>query len=45
MEALTAVTVASLTIYDMLKSVDKRIVISDIHLISKSGGKSGDFNY
>ena len=45
MEALTAVTVASLTIYDMLKSVDKRIVINDIHLISKSGGKSGDFNY
>jgi len=45
MEALTSVTVASLTIYDMLKSVDKRIVINDIHLISKSGGKSGDFNY
>ena len=45
MEALTAVTVTSLTIYDMLKSVDKRIVINDIHLISKSGGKSGDFNY
>jgi len=45
MEALTSVTVASLTIYDMLKSVDKRIVINDIHLISKLGGKSGDFNY
>ena len=45
MEALTSVTVASLTIYDMLKSVDKRIVINDIHLISKSGGKSADFNY
>ena len=45
MEALTSVTVASLTIYDMLKSVDKRIVINDIHLISKAGGKSGDFNY
>ena len=45
MEALTSVTVASLTIYDMLKSVDKRIVINDIHLISKTGGKSGDFNY
>ena len=45
MEALTSVAVASLTIYDMLKSVDKRIVINDIHLISKSGGKSGDFNY
>ena len=45
MEVLTSVTVASLTIYDMLKSVDKRIVINDIHLISKSGGKSGDFNY
>ena len=43
MEALTAVTVAALTIYDMCKSVDKRIVISDIKLIEKTGGKSGHF--
>ena len=44
MEALTAVSVASLTIYDMCKSVDREIVISDIKLIHKSGGKSGEFN-
>jgi len=43
MEALTAVSVAALTIYDMCKSYDKGMVISDIHLKSKSGGKSGDF--
>ena len=43
MEALTAVSVASLTIYDMCKSVDKTITISDIMLIEKSGGKSGSF--
>lgn len=40
MEALTAVSVAALTIYDMCKAVQKDIVISDIRLISKSGGKS-----
>ncbi|OIN96443.1 molybdenum cofactor biosynthesis protein C [Candidatus Desantisbacteria bacterium CG1_02_38_46] len=40
MEALTAVTIAALTIYDMCKQVDKKIVISDIHLIKKIGGKS-----
>ena len=40
MEALTAVTVAALTIYDMCKAVQKDIVISDIKLISKTGGKS-----
>jgi cyclic pyranopterin phosphate synthase len=45
MEALTAVSVASLTIYDMLKSVDKKILINEIHLISKSGGESGDFKF
>lgn len=45
MEALTAVAVACLTIYDMCKAFDKRIVISDIHLLSKSGGKSGDFQW
>lgn len=43
MEALTAVSVAALTIYDMCKSVDKEMVISDIRLLFKSGGKSGTF--
>jgi cyclic pyranopterin monophosphate synthase len=41
MEALTAVSVAALTIYDMCKAVDKSIVISDIALVEKAGGKSG----
>jgi len=44
MEALTAVSIAALTIYDMCKSFDKNISISDIWLLKKSGGKSGDFN-
>ncbi len=43
MEALNAVAVASLTIYDMCKAVDKRMIITDIHLKEKKGGKSGDF--
>jgi cyclic pyranopterin phosphate synthase len=43
MEALTAASVAALTIYDMCKSQDKRIIISDICLLEKSGGKSGIF--
>lgn len=43
MEALTAVSVAALTIYDMCKAVDRGMVISDIRLIKKSGGKSGTF--
>lgn len=43
MEALTAVSVAALTIYDMCKALDKRIVISDVRLERKTGGKSGDF--
>lgn len=43
MEALNAVSVGLLTIYDMLKAMDKRMIISNIHLLSKSGGKSGDF--
>ncbi len=43
MEALTAVSVAALTIYDMCKAVDKGMEISDICLVKKSGGKSGDF--
>jgi len=41
MEALTAVTTAALTLYDMLKAVDKGLTISDIHLDEKQGGKSG----
>jgi cyclic pyranopterin phosphate synthase len=41
MEALTAVTVAALTVYDMCKSVDKDMVIGDVQLMSKTGGKSG----
>ena len=43
MEALTAVAVSSLTVYDMCKSIDKSIEISNIKLLSKTGGKSGDF--
>jgi cyclic pyranopterin phosphate synthase len=43
MEALTAVSVAALTVYDMCKAVDKTMVISDIRLLRKSGGKSGLF--
>ncbi len=43
MEALTAVSVAALTIYDMAKALDRAMVISDIRLERKSGGKSGDF--
>lgn len=41
MEALTAVSTASLTVYDMLKAIDKGMVISDIRVTSKSGGQSG----
>lgn len=44
MEALTGVTTALLTIYDMCKAVDKKMEIHDVHLCSKSGGKSGIFN-
>ena len=43
MEAMTAVSVALLTIYDMAKAVDKGMVIGEVRLISKSGGKSGDW--
>ena len=43
MEALTAVSVAALTIYDMCKALDKGIIISDVRLERKTGGKSGDF--
>ena len=45
MEALTAVTVAALTVYDMCKAVDKRMVLGDVHLAEKTGGKSGDFRW
>ena len=44
MEALTAATVALLTIYDMAKALDKAMRISDVRLLSKSGGKSGDWH-
>ena len=44
MEAMTAVSVAALTIYDMCKAVDRGMVIGAIRLTHKSGGKSGDFN-
>jgi cyclic pyranopterin phosphate synthase len=43
MEALTAVTVAALTVYDMCKAVDRDMVLSDIRLEHKSGGKSGTY--
>jgi cyclic pyranopterin monophosphate synthase len=43
MEALTAVSVACLTIYDMAKAVDREMVVGDIRLVEKTGGKSGDF--
>lgn len=45
MEALTGVSVTLLTIYDMCKAIDKRMTITDIHLVTKTGGKSGDFTY
>jgi cyclic pyranopterin phosphate synthase len=44
MEALTACSVAALTIYDMCKSVDKNMTITDIALWEKRGGKSGEYN-
>jgi len=44
MEALTSVSVAALTIYDMCKAVEKGMIISDIHLVKKTGGKSGDWH-
>lgn len=45
MEALTGVTVTLLTIYDMCKAASKGMVMGNIHLVSKTGGKSGDFNF
>ena len=44
MEALTAVTTAALTLYDMIKAVDKQGQITDIRVLAKSGGKSGDWS-
>ena len=45
MEALTGVQVTLLTIYDMCKAIDKHMVMSNIHLEEKTGGKSGDFRF
>ncbi len=45
MEALAAVTTAALTIYDMAKAVDREMVIGEVRLVSKTGGKSGDFEW
>lgn len=45
MEALTAASITALTIYDMCKAIDKRMVIQNTFLLNKSGGKSGDFNF
>lgn len=44
MEALTAVTVAALTVYDMVKAVDRGLIIEQVQLDDKTGGKSGDFH-
>jgi len=43
MEALVAVTAAALTVYDMCKALDKSMELTDIMLVEKTGGKSGDF--
>lgn len=45
MEALTSASVAALTIYDMCKAIDKRMVIESTYLLKKTGGKSGEFNF
>ena len=45
MEALTGVQVTLLTIYDMCKAIDKHMIMTDIHLLEKTGGKSGDFRF
>ena len=45
MEALTAATVCALTIYDMCKAIDKKMVIENTFLLNKRGGKSGEFNF
>ena len=43
MEALTAVTISALTIYDMVKGIDKSVYVKDIFLLEKKGGKTGDY--
>lgn len=43
MEALTAASVSALTVYDMVKAASKAVTITDIKLVNKSGGKSGDY--
>ena len=43
MEALTAASVAALTVYDMCKAVDRGMIVTDLRLLRKSGGKSGDY--
>lgn len=45
MEALTGVQTALLTIYDMCKAIDKHMVVTNVHLVEKTGGKSGDFRF
>ena len=45
MEALTAVTVAALTVYDMCKAIDRGMVIEEVRLLEKAGGKSGEYRY
>ena len=45
MEALTGVSVALLTVYDMCKAIDKSMIRKDIHLVEKTGGKSGNFRF
>ena len=45
MEVLTGVSTALLTVYDMCNAIDKRMVIKEIHLVSKEGGKSGEFRF
>jgi cyclic pyranopterin phosphate synthase len=45
MEALSAAATAALTIYDMAKGIDRQMVLTDIHLLTKTGGKSGDFHW
>lgn len=45
MEALTAVSVAALTVFDMCKAISKSMIITDIKVLSKSGGKSGDYTH
>jgi cyclic pyranopterin phosphate synthase len=45
MEALTGVSIALLTIYDMCKAIGKQMELTEIHLVNKSGGKSGDFSW